>query len=86
MMKSLHGEFNFIKADFMLTNKNDDYGYAHLFLKEKATSITVPVTFIIHHDNSYLRNNPNKWTVLSVEEIPKEEKKRSGANAKKPNN
>ena len=70
MVKSLHGEFNFIKADFMLTQKNDKYGYAHLFLK--GTDFTMPVTFIIHHDNSYLRNNPNKWTVLFVEEIKKQ--------------
>lgn len=71
LIKSLHGEFNFIRADFMLTNRNEEYGYAHLFLKEKGNSITVPVTFIIHPDNSYLRNNPDKWTVLSIEEVKK---------------
>ena len=72
MVKSLHGEFNCIRADFMLTGKNEEYGYAHLFLK--GTDITFPVTFIIHPDNSYLRNNPNKWNVLSVEEIRRPEK------------
>ena len=70
MVKSLHGEFNSIRADFMLTNKNEEYGYAHLFLKGE--NITFPVTFIIHTDNTYLRNNPNKWTVLSVEEIKRQ--------------
>lgn len=70
MVKSLHGAFNSIRADFMLTEKNDKYGYAHLFLK--GDSIAFPVTFIIHTDNAYLRNNPNKWTVLSVEEIKRQ--------------
>ncbi len=74
MVKSLHGEFNTIRADFMLTHKNDDFGYAHLFLKESdKKGITVPVTFIINSDNKYIRNNPNKWTVLSIEEIKSKE-------------
>ena len=70
MLKSLHGEFNSIRADFMLTHKDESYGYAHLFLKESENfDITVPVTFIINPDNKYLQNNPNRWTVLSVDEI-----------------
>lgn len=67
MIKSLHGTFNLIRADFMLTEKNDKFGYAHLFLK--GSEVTVPVTYIINPDNYYLRNNPNKWTVLLIEEI-----------------
>lgn len=70
MIKSLHGEFNSIRADFMLTHKDDKFGYAHLFLKEtEKDAITVPVTFIINSNNRYLQNNPNRWTVLSVEEV-----------------
>lgn len=69
MVKSLYGEFNTIRADFMLTERNEAYGYAHLFLI--GTDITSPVTFIIHPNNSYLRNNPNKWNVLSIEEVKK---------------
>jgi len=72
MIKSLHGEFNSIRADFMLTHQDEGYGYAHLFLKEsEREAITVPVTFIINADNKYLQNNPNKWAVLSVEEVKK---------------
>lgn len=72
MIKSLHGEFNSIRADFMLTHQDNGYGYAHLFLKESdREAITVPVTFIINSDNKYLQNNPNKWAVLSVEEVKK---------------
>lgn len=71
MIKSLHGEFNSIRADFMLTHQDEGYGYAHLFLREDREAITVPVTFIINADNKYLQNNPNKWGVLSVEEVRK---------------
>ena len=67
MVKSLDGTFNLIRADFMLTEKDDSFGYAHLFLK--GDKITVPVTYIINASNYYLRNNPNKWTVLSYEDI-----------------
>ena len=69
MIKSLHGQFNTIVANFMLTKKDDSYGYAHLFLKEEEEGFTIPVTFFTREDNMYLRNNPNKWTVLSIEEI-----------------
>ena len=69
MIKSLHGEFNTIIADFMLTRKENSYGYAHLFLKEQEKGFTIPVTFFTREDNAYLKNNPNKWTVLSLEEI-----------------
>ena len=69
MIKSLHGEFNTILADFMLTQQNTNYGYTHLFLKEEDKGFTIPVTFFTRKDNTYLRNNPNKWTVLSIEEI-----------------
>lgn len=31
MVKSLHGELNTIRADFMLTERTEEYGYAHLF-------------------------------------------------------
>lgn len=69
MIKSLKGEFNKILADFMLTKKDDRYGYAHLFLREAEKEFAVPVTFFTRENNTYLRNNPNKWTVLSIEEI-----------------
>lgn len=72
MIKSMKGEFNSIRADFMLTHKDESYGYAHLFLKKgEREEITVPVTFIVNSDNRYLQNNPNRWTVLSVEEVKK---------------
>lgn len=69
MIKSLHGEFNSIQADFMLTKTDKNYGYAHLFLINKNEAITVPVTFIVHPNNDYLKNNSERWTVLSVEEV-----------------
>lgn len=74
MIKSLRGEFNSIQADFMLTKTDKNYGYAHLFLINKNEAITVPVTFIVHPNNDYLKNNPEKWTVLSVEEVKRAEK------------
>ncbi len=77
MVKSLHGEFNLIRADFMLTKTDKEYGYAHLFFKENSEAISLPVTFIINQDDYYLRNNPNKWTVLSIEEIIRPEKQAS---------
>ena len=67
MIKSLQGYFFNIKADYMLTYKNSGGGYAHLFLK--GDSDAVPVTYILHPKDTYLQNNSNKWTVLSVEEI-----------------
>lgn len=70
MIKSLHGKFNSINADYMLTDIFDGR-YAHLFLKGKENSLTVPITFIIHDNNLYLQNNPDKWTILSVTEIEK---------------
>lgn len=70
MMKSQHGSFNIIRADFMLTHRDKDYGFAHLFLKE-GKEITVPVTFIVNADNSYIQNNPQRWKVLSVQEVTK---------------
>ncbi len=69
MIKSLHGEFNTIRANYMLTQQDAPYGYAHLFLKEEGEGFTIPVTFFTRKDNTYLRNNPNKWKVLSIEEI-----------------
>jgi hypothetical protein len=75
MLKSSHGRFNSISADFMLTKQNNEYGYAHLFLgKDKGKEdYTFPVTFIIQPDNLYLINNPEKWTVLSIEEVKRAE-------------
>lgn len=75
MLKSSHGYFNSIRADFLLTKRKSEYGYAHLFLgKDKdKDNFTFPVTFIIHPDNLYLINNPEKWTVLSIEEIRRAE-------------
>lgn len=69
MIKSLKGDFYKIIADFMLTKKDSKYGNAHLFLKNTEESIVLPVTYIIQEDNRYLENMPNKWKVLSVEEI-----------------
>lgn len=72
MIRSLHGEFNLIKADFMLTKTDlSKYGYAHLFFKTDNEGISIPITYIIHPNNAYLQNNPNKWTVLSIEEVKK---------------
>ncbi|MBQ7913393.1 MAG: hypothetical protein IJ308_06620 [Clostridia bacterium] len=73
MVKSLHGNFNTIEADYMLSYKNEEYGYVHLFLKQKNEGTVEPITFIIHDNNDYLKNNPNKWTVLSIEEIVRSE-------------
>lgn len=67
MVKSLDGYFNKIDADYMLT-KNKEIGYLHLFLKNK-TNYAIPITFIYNENDNYLRNKPNKWTILSVEEI-----------------
>lgn len=70
MLKSQHGKFNTITADFMLTNKDNGYGYAHLFmLNDDKKGYAVPITYIIQHDNDYLRSHAERWTVLSVEEI-----------------
>ena len=71
MIKSLHGKFNTIEADYLLSYKDNKYGYSHLFLKRINQEICVPVTFFIHNNNDYLRNNPDKWKVLSIEEIEK---------------
>ncbi|MEG9430194.1 MAG: PBECR4 domain-containing protein [Christensenellaceae bacterium] len=72
MIRSLHGNFNKIQADFMLTKTQTDKGeFFHLFFKERQDGISSPVTFVIHPNNSYIRNNPNKWTVLSIDEITK---------------
>lgn len=68
MIKSLHGKFNSINADYMLTDVFDG-SYAHLFLKDIKSSLTIPITFIIHKNNLYLQNNPDKWSVISVTEI-----------------
>jgi hypothetical protein len=85
LIKSLHGTFNTIKADFMLTHKDCNYGYAHLFFKEDKSSISVPVTFIISETNTYLQNNPNKWTVLSVEEVVTNKNGKGNLNNKQSN-
>ncbi len=75
MLKSQHGSFNTIIADFMLTNRDDNYGYAHLFLRnDDKKGFTVPVTYIINPDNAYLRTHAERWTVLSVEEVDRAEK------------
>ena len=84
MIKSLHGEFNSIQADFMLTKTDKNYGYAHLFLINKNEAITVPVTVIVHPNNDYLKNNPERWTVLSVEEVQRVEQKAQGTAAQLP--
>ena len=79
LLKSQHGNFNTIIADFMLTNKNDNYGYAHLFMRnDDRKGYTVPITYIINPDNAYLRTHAERWTVLSVEEVQKTEKKAQG--------
>lgn len=70
MLKSQHGNFNTIIADFMLTNRDNNYGYAHLFMKNDAKKgYTVPITYIINPDNEYLRSHAERWTVLSVAEV-----------------
>lgn len=70
MLKSQYGKFNTIVADFMLTNRDDDYGFAHLFMcKDEKKGFTVPVTYIIQPDNDYLKSNAERWKVLSVDEI-----------------
>ena len=72
MVRSLHRKFNTIEADFMMTKTDlSKYGYAHLFFKTDKEGISIPITYIIHPNNAYLQNNPNKWTVLSIEEIQK---------------
>lgn len=82
MLKSQHGNFNTIIADFMLTNRDDDYGYAHLFLRnDDKKGFTVPVTYIINPDNAYLRTHAERWTVLSVEEVRSAEQKAQRAAA-----
>lgn len=69
MIRSLGQGFNTINAEFILTKTQENREwYAHLFFKKNKNDIYVPVTFIIHPDNSFLLNNPNKWTVLSIEE------------------
>lgn len=71
MIKSLKGKFNLITADYMLTQRHGTVHYAHLFLAEKIKGVVLPVTFLINRDNQYIKNNPNKWTVLSIEEVTK---------------
>lgn len=68
MIRSLHGAFNSIRADFMLTARKP-YGYEHIFFKTDIDNVAQPVTYIIHPNNDYLKNNPNKWTVLSIERL-----------------
>ena len=72
MLKSQRGNFNTIIADFMLTNRDNNYGYAHLFLRnDDKRGFTVPITYIINPNDAYLRTHAERWTVLSVEEIKK---------------
>lgn len=63
-VKSLKGCFNTINADYMLSLHENDY--FHLFLKCKNATFALPVTFIVQHNNKYLQNSPNQWSVLSV--------------------
>lgn len=85
MLKSQHGSFNTIIADFMLTNKDDNYGYAHLFMRnDDRKGYTVPITYIINSDNAYLRTHAERWTVLSVEEVQRVETKVQGTAAQLP--
>lgn len=69
LIKSLYGSFNKIIADFMLTDRESEGKFIHLFLKEEEPGYTTPVTFIVNRDNKYLQNNPNRWTILSINEV-----------------
>lgn len=74
ILQSKKRKFFDIEADFALTEGNLDNGYCHLFLKQTGEEVTVPVSYVYQHDSLYIRNNPNKWTVLSIKEIPQKQK------------
>lgn len=69
LIRALYGTFNKIIADFMLTDKDSENKFIHLFLKEVEPGYTTPVTFIVNSNNKYLQNNPNRWTILSINEV-----------------
>lgn len=69
MLKALNGGFKNIGADFLLTKKDGDNKYLHLFLKSDKVGLTVPVTFFKHADDTYLRLHGGRWTVLKVEVV-----------------
>ena len=76
MIRSVEGLFFTIQADYMITKPDVDGQYAHLFLKKNIGNqdLTFPVTFIIEPSTRYLGKIKERWTVLSVEELERDEK------------
>jgi len=70
MLKSSHGRFRGVTADFLLVQQKDKNNI-HLFLKGDNEGIVIPVTYFQRQDNVYLRTDSARWTVLSVEEVKK---------------
>ena len=76
LQKSRKGMFYSIKADILIT-KNIDLCFINIFGKKlNKDDVVVPVSFFPSDTPHYYAGESNRWTILSVEEIQKEEEKK----------